>query len=640
MQKKVSEKGLAFLEQGNLSAARIIFNTLLAEGESSADCYHILAVIDLQDAKYQNAKEKIFRAIELDPKVGCFHNTLANIFLKTEQHDEALQSFITAIELEPLQLDYRHNLTNFLLSTNRTAEAIYHYEELLKVSPNDYDALRGITISYFCSGYIREALVWAKSWIEQHASSDETWYYYGLCHYGLQEYKSALKAFDHALKINPHNTAVLTATGVVFKEERNFKLAESYFLQSLYIDNNNPNTLYHLGLLRFSEGLISEAYDLFFNSINIDDQFAEPIYGIGLISKEQGNYDKAIYYFTIAEQLDPSFYEAREELTHTALLVRQLKEGWRYFSELHGIDQLTDEELDLFINTPMWKGNIFSQDLLIWHGNLSLNEQILMLGIIGDVIAKAKNKASITLQIDPKLASLVSRSYPGIRVITDLLQEDLREIKLQSNLAGLGKLFRIKEKQFKEQDYYLEADHMLSAHFQNKYHELFPHKLKVGICWQERNHLQVLDQFSDIFLNGLFNCHTELQLISLQTGPYRLKPEQNEKLYYDLEVNAAKEIDLLAAQISGLDLVITVDSYIAHLAGALGIRAHVILDRTKNWYWFNGKFSSTTKNPNKQQIREYFYKNSWYTNLLVHNKNKLKLKQKSIDEFIQKLLHT
>jgi tetratricopeptide (TPR) repeat protein len=615
MQKKLIDKGLKFLEAGKLSEARIVLSTLVSRYPHNAEGFHLLAITAMQDGNLDEAQYLVMNSIEKSPNVSYYYNTLAGIELKRDNLELAEQAFLDAIRLEPEQLEYRYNIATFYNSSNRANLAIEQYQHILTLPTNkdNYNAHKGLTLTYFFENQLEEAVVAAKDWYNSHQNSDEPLYYHGLCLHGLNKVKAALTIYDQALKINPYNDQVLTAVAVAFKDLNNLALAEINLNRALLIDDDNPNSLYQLGLIEYIKGNVNEAKNLFNHAINIDDQFAEPIYGLGLIESFEHNHERALHYYTIAHQLDQHLFEAQKAIATTLLKVANFQEGWEYYNltleheiQRENLKETCPEVFEL----AEWDNDNQCDNLLVWL-DADPTEEILFASMLEDLLKTSTQ--TLVVQASQKIHALLSRSFPNIRFIIEVTPKILSKyaIKQQTSLTALGKYLRQTMADFKLQSHYLEVDAMEFDIIKQRYAELFANKIKVGIIWKD-NHLRLSDEELDILR------HDNIQLISLQTGPSL----QLKDVFIDEHVNGAIEYDKLAAQIKALDFVVALDTSSVHLAGALGVNTHILLEQNANWYWFLNRHTSP-----------------WYSSAILHQKDTDNSFKKALLK-IQKLINT
>jgi len=196
--------------------------------------------------------------------------------------------------------------------------------------------------------------------------------------------------------------------------------------------------------------------------------------------------------------------------------------------------------------------------------------------------------ATVLLQCQPRLLALLSRCA-GIDQIFSVDQEDLPKFDVQSALLSLPALMGTTVESIPGETPYLLADDEKVSFWKDRLKDV--QGLRVGIAWQgkptyarDQQRSVPLTQFAD--LAELSN----VQLISLQKGPGSAQLEQCS--WSEHILNLAPELDQgpdgfedTAAVLKNLDLMITSDTAMAHLAGGLGISTWIALSYVPEWRW-------------------------------------------------------
>jgi len=242
--------------------------------------------------------------------------------------------------------------------------------------------------------------------------------------------------------------------------------------------------------------------------------------------------------------------------------------------------------------------------LWIWR-EMGLGDEIMFASIIGDV---AQNHP-IVLETQPRLVTIFKRSfaqYSSVEVVpySQPANEQLIENELISNTCAIGSLprvFRPTLESFSgKSDEYLIPDIQAVKDCIAKY-DTDTSKLIVGLAWRggstpdrvERRSIEIEE------LSPLLDL-PNIRYVSLQHGIKEnelqyLSDRYQDNFVIDTEIDPYGDVDGLASQIMSTDIVVTIDCTIAHLAGALGKTALLLLDTASNWRWLR-----TTK-------RSYWY---------------------------------
>lgn len=580
MQKKLTEQGLKYLEAGQFKKAGQILSLLVKSFPDNPDAHHMLGIIELERGNFSMAESLVQTAVSLDPTNPIFYNTLGNIEVRRRKYVQAEAAFFAAIQFAPDKIEYKYNLAHFYLNQNQYQKAIDFYYYILQSNPTHYLSIRGITVCYLFSGEPEIALEHATGWVEEFSIYDEPYYYLGLCNYAIHNISDALKAYDQGLNLNPNNYEILTAIGACYKALGNFSIAETYLLKSLNIESNNAAALNSLGSIKFDEGKLDAAKKFFMNASALDQNYGEPICGLGNIELLEGDVNKALNLFQTAQQKEPFNPRPANLIATTLLKQKKFTEGWLAYRNTFAIPQILTK-------IPAWNGETLEpqQTLLVWISKESydLTQQIMFASILPDLQNLVTN---VVMLCDPKLMPSLTRSFPNYTFVAELnllnLPQQFQCIDYQISLNALGQIFRNTASDFgKATTGYLQYNSELKNQYREKYQQLFTKKKLIGIAWRATTHNQALDYSKSINLNDLMpllnksNC----QFISLEPAHTSI---DTDLIYVDPETDTTQ----LTEQMASLDLIISVDNGIAHLAGALGLAAYTLVAAHDPWYWF------------------------------------------------------
>jgi tetratricopeptide (TPR) repeat protein len=629
MQKKLTEQGLRFLEEGQFQKASQILSLLIDRFPNNADAHHMLGIIELETGHLDAAYTLVNTAIDLEPNNSLFYNTLGNIELHRKNISQSELAFLKAVKYNMDKIEYKYNLANFYLTQNQYIKAIDYYYFILHTNPTHYLSIRGITVCYLFSGEIDIALEHANEWLNEYPEYDEPYYYQGLCLYALNNISAALTAYDKGLGISPTNHEIIAAISACYRVLGNLSISESYIHKALALEPHDPNAIYNLACIHLDKGEIDTAHDLFINALNLDDMYADPFCGLGRIELAKGNEDAALEYFKQAQKIEPSSFTPKMLSATTMIKQQNFIHGWEVYKNI-----LTPSVAIQKI--PFWSGtNLQINDtLLVWAPKIhnELSHQLMFASILPDLKNRVQN---VIVLCDPQLKPLLRSSFPNYTIIAQLTVQEVEERKYpithQIALNALGLYFRLSANAFKAhtEASYLTVDAERSDYYRNKYKQLFGDKKLIGISWKSNSNTKVTDYIKSSHLSGWQKLlkKSNYQFISLQAGEVTAEIETSnstlrKSIYVDPEVKLNGKANLveLAAQLSALNLVISVDNHLAHLAGALGFNVYTMLPTQAEWYWFKDQDFST-----------------WYPSMRLLRQNKTNIWAKPINELIKLL---
>ena len=235
---------------------------------------------------------------------------------------------------------------------------------------------------------------------------------------------------------------------------------------------------------------------------------------------------------------------------------------------------------------PEWAGqSIDGKRLLLW-AEQGIGDQVMQARVLGPLLAAGAN---ITLESDPRLHPLVQRRWPQIQVATQTLELPTALVDGPFDFHGsLLSAWRWAALEAPQSSYLTARQSMIDA-FRNAWAEQ-GWRINVGLSWRSKAKENGSKRsIPEAFLQPLVQRH-DLTFHSLQYDAdvdeiARLSKTLGRPVYLDRGSKPLKDIDRLAAQISALDLVISVDNSTVHLAGAVGTPCWVMLPAGQDWRW-------------------------------------------------------
>jgi hypothetical protein len=205
------------------------------------------------------------------------------------------------------------------------------------------------------------------------------------------------------------------------------------------------------------------------------------------------------------------------------------------------------------------------------------------------------------LDCDPRLEPLFARSFRGVKVTAQELGNDPGddpELDISAHLpcGSLPGLFRATGGDFaRTTSPYLMADPVERERFRARYRDAEGRRL-AGLAWHTNNRKTGPHRSIDLAMFTPLFARPDIRWVSLQYGDHDALQEQaaaaSAPILIDRSVDQISNIDIFAAQVAAMDLVITIDNSTAHLAGALGVPTWVLLPFASDWRWLQAREDS------------------------------------------------
>ena len=241
------------------------------------------------------------------------------------------------------------------------------------------------------------------------------------------------------------------------------------------------------------------------------------------------------------------------------------------------------------VPVPEWNGEKLDGRLLV-YSEQGVGDYVMYALLFKELRRFAK---SITIEVNPRVASLFRRSFPDMRIIDrNALPVDWNPAAHAAKVSMGDLPLRLKAdlENMPNREGFLIAEPSLALKLRAKYQSLFPGKRLVGISWRSGNRDSATIRSIDLSLMKAIFDTPDCAFVCLQYGDNsrdldKLKAETGHEIHWDREVDPLHVLDPFAAQVAAMDLIISVDNSTVHFAGALGVPCWVMLPVNSDWRW-------------------------------------------------------
>ena len=542
-------QGVTLHQQGRFAEAEQIYRDVLEHDPASFEAMHLLGIIALQTRNTQQAVELIGKAIALNPGVPTAHCNLGSALTALQRHAEALTSFNKAIALKPDLADAHGNRAAALIALNQHEQAVTSCNKALALKPDYAEAHNNRAHALNALKRHDEAIAACDRAIALRPNYPEALNNRGNALNSLARHADALASYDKAIAFAP-------------------KYAEAY--------NNRGNALFHMG--RADEAAAS--YEL---AIATRPDYAEAYNNRGNALSFLHRCEPALASYDQAIALKPDYAEACFNKSVLLLLMGRMAEGWQDYEYRKKKANPTTARDD-----PQ----------RLWLGDTDIAGKTILLTEeqgLGDTIQfcryaplVAQRGAHVILQVPPQIASLAA-SLAGIAEIVETGQP-LPAFDLHCPLMSLPLAFKTDLATIPA-DPYLKADPRKSKIWKDGLGART--KLRVGLVWSggiRPNQPVSVNQRRNIPLAKFAALkNANVTFYSLQKGQGESELAELQGQWNGPEIldftGAISNFSDTAAFMDNLDLVISVDTAAAHLAGALGKLVWILNRFDTDWRW-------------------------------------------------------
>jgi tetratricopeptide (TPR) repeat protein len=540
------EAGLRLLKAGQLIEAEKYGRQALAIDAGHADSLHLMGLLSFAARQNDLAIEWFAQAIRQNPDVADYFSNLGAVLQHQGRYDEAAKSFDRALILKPDLAEAWYRLGQVLQQQKRLDEAILSFDQAHKVNPRYLEAVN--------------------------ASA--------LLHFETDRYDEAILRFDRSLEIDPGQAGAYHLKGICQLRLQRFPEALANCTRALDLAPGHPDIANNVGLVLQRLARNAEALGYFDRAIALNPKFALAFNHRGTSLSELRRFDEALASFASAIAIDPDYSDAHWNRSLLQLLLGDFAAGWaarEWGRKSHAVGFV-----DRQFSKPLWLGGepVAGKTMLL-HSDEGLGDTIQFSRYATMV---AQQGARVILEVQDLVHPLLS-AIEGIALCLPKTATELPDFDLHCPLSSLPLAFGTRPETIPSAVSYLPAPPQ--ARMQAWQARLGTHdKLRVGLVWSgnpahgnDRNRSMTLRALSPIL-------DLDARFVSLQkdarSDDRAALLERSE--IADLTEHLADFSDT-AALMSCLDLVITVDTSVAHLSGALGRPTWILLPYTPDYRW-------------------------------------------------------
>jgi tetratricopeptide (TPR) repeat protein len=572
----------AFHQQGKLGEAERVYADILRRQPNHFDALLRLGVIAAQIGQTERAVELFRRAIKLNAAIPAIHRNLGMAFFELKRFKEALASYDRAIALKPDYVECHNSRGLALQELKRPAEALLAFDKAIALRPGFAEAHynRGLVLHELDRAI--EALTAFETAVAFRSNFPEAHYNRGRVLEQVGRSADALAAYDRAIALKPVFAEPYTGRGNILQDMRRLEEAlanheQAIALKASFAEAHNNRCIALLYLMRPEEAL--ESCD---KAIGLKPDFSEAYNNRGNILQDLRRFDEALTAFEKAIALAAHYGDARSNRSLLLLLLGRFKEGWR------------EHEWRKQRRAGPVASNSYSQPL--WLGEEDLEGKTIFVWWeqgFGDTIQFCRyaklleaRGAKVIMSVQPALEALLKSLSPSI----EFIDHDPADFDYHCSLMTLPLAFNTTLETIPVDQRYLRADDDLRAEWEAR---LPPKgKPRIGVIW------------SGSSTHGIYNRSMPLETFSALVGPGAdwicLQKEISQSdvaaLKQDSRViffgDELRDFSDTAALLDAMDLVITIDTSVAHLAGAMGKPVWILLPYSGDWRWLLGRSDS------------------------------------------------
>ncbi|CAN7376846.1 tetratricopeptide repeat protein [Rhizobium sp. LjRoot254] len=479
-----------------------------------------------------------------------------------------------------------HYLAVTLHLLGRSGEALQHFERSLELDPGQASVYQNQAIALLATGDVERAIESAKRAIAIRGDNVGAYVNLALAQSRLKLYADAWETISRGLELAPDHPGLLSQAGHIAIEARNYPLAESYIARALTQAPDNAEINYNAGVLYQAQSRDADALAAYDKALRQQAWHEGAFANKGVVLRNLGRIGESIRHFRKGLTHWPEWAVLKYNLAITDMLAGNWSQAWADF-ELRA-DVAGSRDKSPKVESPVWNGEEIKDKVLLVVHEQGFGDTFQFIRFLPQAIERA---GQVTFVCQNRLYSILSRldmfKAGGITLVSDDAPLPAHDVHVP--LMSLARLFGAIPDGVPRPAVKIALEEQrvrqwaaLGASTGKKW--------RIGLSWQGNPNASI-DKDRSVPLSAfapLAGLSDKADFISLQQhfGHDQPSPEGLDIVVPPLEFDSGRDafVDSAALMMS-LDLVITSDTAIAHLAGLLGRPVWLLLKAVPDWRW-------------------------------------------------------
>lgn len=565
---------------GQMAEARAAFERALALDPSSVVAHYNLGLLHLAENRHAAAIQSFQSAIHLMPELAQAHNELGNLYRDQGNREQALVHFQKAVASRPDFADGHNDLGNLLQDLGRLDEAIAAFQQAIQLRPTMWPAHYNLGNALRAAGQRQLALASYRAAVHFNPQAALAHNNLGTLLQELEEFESAEQAFAMAVQLAPNLAEAHFNLATRLLERGALQPAKELLRRSIELDPHHAQS--YCGLASAYQRLHDweQAAHYYRESIRVDPTCSDPHCSLGIMAMNAGRHADADEHFESALALNPASPEGHCNRGLLRLGAGDYAGGWLeylYYSTCRAYRGIRAPR-------PIWDGSPLAGRTIRIVCDHGLGDTLQFVRYLPWL--KEQGAGRVLLAAQSTLHPLLEEAGFGELVAPD---DESTPCDTHISIMMLPGLYYIAHQKLWWNGPYLRANEALVDHWRNRLEAIDGHK--VGICWRGSS-VFMWNEWRSVPLQALepLTAVNGVRLVVLQHGEGRSElAGTRERIRL---VDFGDDVDRQggafrdsAAIIENLDLVITSDTSLAHVAAGLGRPVWMATCAAPEWRW-------------------------------------------------------
>lgn len=580
---EAAERARAALRRGDPAEAAALLVAATSACPIDPEAWHLLGRALRACGRLPEAATAYRSALEIGLGADEVENDLGVVLAEAGDLAGAAACFGRVVERAPGHVGARNNLGNALRALGRPSDALGHLAHVVSLRPDLGEAHDNLGLVLADLGRLDEAVDAHRSALAGRPDHPGFLTHLGRALTLLGRLDEARVSLERAIRHDPGAVEAWNHLGDAEMRSGQGDRAAACFRKALTLDPANADARNHLGALLRSEGRIEEAVAEFRRALECEPSFHEARTNLAVARAELGALDEAETLLGQVLAAEPGLALARVGRAVVWLTRGDFGRGWAEYEWRHHAPEVSLGPSPL----PEWDGSPLDGRTVLLRAEQGLGDTLQFVRFAPLVRARVSR---VVVQCQAPLVPLLSTGFAGAdQVVSNSVEPPPCDV--QAPLMSLPRILGVSSLDaIPAKVPYLEPDPGLVARWRSVLSGV--PGLRVGIVWQG-NPRNPADRLRSVPLAAFAPLAgmEGVRLVSLQKGPGASQLAEGAfalDLSDRLDEANGPFMDT-AAVLRNLDLLVTVDSAVAHLAGALGVPTWVVLSRAADWRWLRGR---------------------------------------------------
>ncbi|KWN24270.1 hypothetical protein WT83_02525 [Burkholderia territorii] len=573
------DRAYAAHRAGHLAEAEHGYRAALATNPADADALHLFGVLRHQQGQHAEAAGLVGRAVELRPNDAALQLNLGNALKALGRLDEAIDRFRNALTLAPEFPLAHYNLGNAYAALQRHEDALDAFGRALELTPDDASIHNNLGNALNALGRHDDAIAAFRRALELRPGHAGAHNNLAMALNAIGRADDAIAHFQAAIAAQPRFVAAHFNLGNTFEALGRHGEAAAAFEAALALHPPFPLALFGLANALCAQARHREALPYYERAVGLDPSFGLAWLNLGNAHHALGAHEMALRAFDQALRVAPDLKLAHLHRAVTLLTLGDFTRGLPAYEARHDTPGATP-----LGTLPRWQGEPITSRTLLIRAEQGFGDTLQFVRFVPLVRERC---ARVVLEVQPELVTLLTPAAARWRVA--LVAQGAAKppaADIACTLMSLPFLLGLQPADIVAGRRYLDVPDSARRRFRGSLGG--QSKRKFGLAWSGRRQAQENRSMPFDALAPLLAL-SDIDWIVLQPAL-----DEDERARVDAHPRVhrldgrLRDFAETAALIERLDGVVTIDTAVAHLAGALGKPLWIMLPFAADWRWFTG----------------------------------------------------